>query len=263
MPSQAELDKALAELVALREENSQLKLSLAARGLPDPAQPPAAVRPGRATDMSQAEKVQLFRSLFRGRDDVFAVRWEARDGRSGFAPANRYDAMRGAWRMRVPDGVTHEHVPISDAIIRDHLMGRHVIGVYPLLTDESCWFLAADFDKAEWEEDVAAVLRACDTMAIPASLERSRSGRGAHIWIFFAEPVPASQARKLGCALITRAMEGRHQLGLDSYDRLFPNQDTMPRGGFGNLIALPLQHHPRAQGNSVFVNANFHPIGDQ
>ncbi len=263
MPSQAELDKSLAELVALREENSRLKLSLAARSLRDPAQPTAAVRPGRATDMSQAEKVQLFRSLFRGRDDVFAVRWEARDGRSGFAPANRYDAMRGAWRMRVPDGVTDEHLPISDAIIRDHLMGRHVIGVYPLLTDESCWFLAADFDKAEWEEDVDAVLRACDTMAIPASLERSRSGRGAHIWIFFAEPVPASQARKLGCALITRAMERRHQLGLDSYDRLFPNQDTMPRGGFGNLIALPLQRAVRSRHNTEFLDRDQRPYQDQ
>lgn len=168
MSSEAELDKALAELVGLREENARLKSLLAEKDIGYQAHPPAAVRPRPAADMSQAEKVDLFRSLFRGREDVFAVRWEARDGRSGFAPANRYDPMRGAFRMRVPDGVTDEHVPISDAIIRDHLIGRHVIGVYPLLTDESCWFLAADFDKAEWEHDVAAVLLACDKMAIPA-----------------------------------------------------------------------------------------------
>jgi superfamily II DNA or RNA helicase len=135
--------------------------------------------------------------------------------------------------------------------------------VYPLLSDETCWFLAADFDKTGWQDDARTFLGVCNEWGVDAAIERSRSGRGGHVWIFFAEAIPAVLARKLGAAVLTRAMERRHQLGLDSYDRFFPNQDTMPKGGFGNLIALPLQHAPRQEGNSVFLDENFVPFGDQ
>lgn len=143
------------------------------------------------------------------------------------------------------------------------LSGKHTIGVYPLLLDETCWFLAADFDKKTWQEDCAAFLETCREMGVSAALERSRSGNGGHVWIFFDSPVPASQARKLGCAILTRTMERRHQIGFDSYDRFFPNQDTMPKGGFGNLIALPLQNIPRRNGNSLFLDQDFKPYKDQ
>ena len=135
--------------------------------------------------------------------------------------------------------------------------------MYPLLADETCWFLAVDFDKKTWQEDSSAFMDTCREMNVPAALERSRSGKGGHVWIFFDRAVPAITARKLGCAILTRTMERRHQLGLDSYDRFFPSQDTMPKGGFGNLIALPLQAVPRKAGNSVFVDANFQPYPDQ
>ena len=148
-------------------------------------------------------------------------------------------------------------------MILDHLRGRHVAGVYPLLADETCWFLAADFDKAEWKNDVAAFRDACDDTGLPVAVERSRSGNGAHAWFFFDAPVSAAVARRMGCYLITQAMSRRHGLDMTSYDRLFPNQDTMPRGGFGNLIALPLQHGPRAKDNTVFVDEDFDPIPDQ
>ncbi len=156
-----------------------------------------------------------------------------------------------------------EYFPLTDQVIHDHLTGKITAGVYPLLTDETCWFLAADFDKASWEEDAKAFLRTCAEWGLPAALERSRSGRGGHIWFFFAEALPASLARELGTAVLTRTMESRHQLGLDSYDRFFPSQDTMPKGGFGNLIALPLQHRPRGIGNSVFLDPYFNPHPDQ
>ena len=116
-----------------------------------------------------------------------------------------------------------------------------------------CWFLAIDFDGTEWVDDVSAFLETCHTLKVPAALERSRSGNGGHVWIFFCEPIQASLARQLGSAILTKTMEKRHQIGLKSYDRLFPNQDTMPKGGFGNLIALPLQKAPREKGNSVFL----------
>jgi hypothetical protein len=152
---------------------------------------------------------------------------------------------------------------LTDQVLREHLAGRHTIGVYPLLPEESCWFLAADFDKAQWQTDAAAYLAACDALGVPAALERSRSGNGGHVWIFFTAPVPAREARLLGCTLLTHALAARHQLGLDSYDRLFSNQDTMPKGGFGNLIALPLQGEPRKAGNSVFLDRSFAPYPDQ
>ncbi|MBI3493519.1 MAG: DEAD/DEAH box helicase family protein [Acidobacteria bacterium] len=139
------------------------------------------------------------------------------------------------------------------------------MGVYPLLPNETCWFLAIDLDGASWSEDVLAFAQTCAAAAVPAVVERSRSGDGAHVWFFFAEPIPAVLARQMGCALITATMARRHEMGMASYDRLFPNQDTMPRGGFGSLIALPLQHGPRQEGHSVFLNledASLAPYGD-
>ncbi len=137
------------------------------------------------------------------------------------------------------------------------------MGAYPMLLDETCFFLAADFDKTTWTEDTRAVLETCARLHLPAALGRSRSGNGGHVWIFFDEPVPASLARKLGAHILTETMENRPDIGLDSYDRFFPNQDTMPQGGFGNLIALPLQKRPREAGNSVFLNVEFSPHEDQ
>ena len=154
-------------------------------------------------------------------------------------------------------------LPLTDDAVRNHLTGKQTIGIYPLLPDETCWFLALDFDKKSWMADAFAFLATCRHFQVPAAVERSRSGNGAHVWTFFDRPVLATDARRLGCALLTRTMEKRQEIGLDSYDRLFPSQDTLPKGGFGNLIALPLQKRPREQGNSVFLNELFKPHSDQ
>jgi hypothetical protein len=154
-------------------------------------------------------------------------------------------------------------VDVDDAAVLAHLQGRHVMGVYPLLEDETCWFLAVDFDKSTWQDDVRAFVATCRLVGLPAAVERSRSGNGAHVWFFFTAPLPAATARRMGCHLITETMSRRHELSMDSYDRLFPSQDTMPRGGFGNLIALPLQHAPRQQGNSVFLDDQLQPLPDE
>jgi len=153
--------------------------------------------------------------------------------------------------------------------VRWHLSGRDaegqpfVAGVYPLLLDETCFFLAIDFDKMGWQDDALAFMGACQRLQLSAALERSRSGRGGHVWLFFEEALPAALARRVGSHLLTEAMEGRPDIGLDSYDRLFPNQDTLPQGGFGNLIVLPLQKRPRDHGNSVFIDENLAPWTDQ
>jgi superfamily II DNA or RNA helicase len=225
---------------------------------------------------SQEEKIRIFRSLFKGREDVFPRRFEnSRTGKSGYAPVCRNEWQSGICQK--PKIVCQEcnfraFLSISDEIIRDHLRGNDpndrsgkdfTIGVYPLLTDESCWFLAVDFDKSAWAEDASAFLETCISYQVPAILERSRSGNGGHAWIFFETPVLAVLARKLGSLLLTSTMNRRPEIGMDSYDRLFPSQDTLPRGGFGNLIALPLQKKPREQNNSVFLDNDLNPYPDQ
>ncbi|MAG32660.1 MAG: restriction endonuclease subunit R [Deltaproteobacteria bacterium] len=217
--------------------------------------------------LSPTEKISLFRSLFRGRVDVFPTHWRnLRKKRSGYSPtcSNEWvDGLCGKPRVKCGDCPQQAFLPVTDRVVRDHLQGRHVIGIYPLLHDETCWFLAVDFDKAGWKSDVRAFCETCDGFGLHAAVERSRSGNGAHVWFFFSEPVPAVDARRMGSYLLTETMNRRHELSLSSYDRLFPNQDTMPRGGFGNPIALPLQREPREQGNTVFVDPEWHSFEDQ
>jgi superfamily II DNA or RNA helicase len=259
----------------LRQENAWLRHLLAVHGIPIPQSALEDTIPTEAPEPAPAEtkaerarkRIALFRSLFRGREDVYARRWENPDGRHGYSPAALKDwkainASRPEDRKKV-DQNTRKFLSLTDAVIENHLFGKETIGIYPLLQNETCWFLAVDFDKNTWADDSRAFLDTCQQFGVPAVLERSRSGNGGHTWIFFEHALPASTARKLGCAILTRTMERRHQLGLDSYDRLFPNQDTMPKGGFGNLIALPLQFAPRRLGNSVFVDTDLCPYPDQ
>jgi superfamily II DNA or RNA helicase/very-short-patch-repair endonuclease len=218
-------------------------------------------------------KIALFRALFRGRDDVYPHRFEScRTGKSGYQPACANEWVRGLCdkpKVKCGQCPHRRFLPVTDDTIRWHLSGRDnagrdfVMGVYPMLRDETCFFLAADLDKAHWQEDSQAILTTCLRMDLAAALERSRSGRGGHIWLFFEEAIPAALARRLGAHVLTETMEHRPDIGLDSYDRFFPNQDTLPQGGLGNLIALPLQKQPRELGNSSFLNEHGNPYPDQ
>ena len=220
-----------------------------------------------------AEKIALFRALFRGREEVYPRRFEnSKTGRAGYQPACGNEWVRGVCekpRIRCSDCACQDFLPVTEQVVRWHLSGLDergrdfVMGIYPMLRDERCWFLAIDLDGDHWREDSAAVMETCRRLGLPAALERSRSGNGGHVWLFFAEAVPAVLARKLGSHLLTETMERRPEVGLRSYDRLFPNQDTLPKGGFGNLIALPLQKAAREAGNSVFVDDAFMPFEDQ
>lgn len=253
-----QLKAALFECARLKEENRRLKSLL---GITQ-EKPNVAI----ADSLSPEDKVALFRGLFRGREDVYPARWEAKTGKSGYSPACANEWKRPLCvkpMIRCSECENRELLSVTNDVIQNHLQGKHTIGVYALLPDETCWFLAVDFDKATWKEDAEAFLRTCDELSIPAALERSRSGNGGHIWIFFISPIQAALARKFGSTILTYTMEKHPQLGLDSYDRFFPSQDTMPKGGFGSLIALPLQRGPREKGHSLFLDRKFNPYPDQ
>lgn len=264
MPSAPDIDT----LAAIRAENVRLIGLLEANGIrwrePGVAAAAAEMAPSR---LSTGEKVALFGQLFQGRTDVYPVRWEGKtSGKTGYSPACANEWRQGVCekpRIKCSDCGHRELLPLNHAVLFKHLAGDHTVGTYPLLIDDTCTFLAVDFDDADWRDDAVAFVQSGRELGVPAALEISRSGNGAHVWIFFDRRVSARDARRLGTAIISHTCARTRQLKLTSYDRLFPNQDTMPKGGFGNLIALPLQKAARERGCSVFVDDQLQPHVDQ
>jgi hypothetical protein len=226
------LETVVADNLRLKEENARLRQLLAEKGITIPAPPKkdlslATGRDGHDAGVNEHSskdvKVGVFRGLFRGREDVYAVRMRFKSGDWGYVPASIRDwkavlSADAAVRKKV-DQKTRKLLSLTDDVLRQHLEGKQTIGVYPLLLDENCWFLAVDFDKKSWQENAAAFLETCHGLSVPAALERSRSGNGGHVWIFFARSFPAATVRKLGSLILTRTMDRRHQIGMDSYDR--------------------------------------------
>src|SRR6266540_3139079 len=268
-----QLAEARRELDRLRNENQRLRGRL---GLPSPdavaeaplhetaptlfpvAEPEALPEVDARSPL--ADKVGLVRRLFRGQDEVYAVRWtNPRSGKGGYAPA-----VAGGWNGRPAAGRPKRHLPLTDEVVGEHLEGSKTIGVYPLRKDDTCWLLACDFDGGSWALDAAGFVEVCGRHDVPAVLERSRSGEGGHVWIFFTAPVLASVARQMGFGLLRETMLLRAELDLASYDRFFPSQDVLPKGSFGNLIALPLQGTSLQAGNTLFCDsATLRPWPDQ
>ncbi len=242
------------ELVALESEG-QLKLSATTT--------PAAAR----TPCTSAEKIVLFLDLFGTRRSVYPKRWEnEKTGKSGYSPACDHEWRPGICykpKVKCAECLHQRFPPFDERAVEAHLRGTHMLGVYAIGTDDTCRFLAADFDGEGWRDDVLAYREAAERAGVMIAIERSRSGNGAHAWIFFAEPVQAAAARRLGTILVAKASALRPTLSLGTYDRLFPNQDTLPVGGFGNLIALPLAKMPRQQGNTLFVDSRMEAFDDQ
>ncbi len=262
------LDELRREIATLRSRSMDDSSELPPDPLPrapvsgNPArvsQPELVARRSAAVDHeSSAEaKIALYRMLFDGRGDVYARRWEnASKGSSGWSPAHR-----GSWNTPRDK---RQYLPLTDEVVRGHLEGRDTIGLYPLLVGDTCRLLACDFDNSSWKLDSQAYVEAADGAGVPAAVEISRSGNGAHVWTFFSAPVSAWKARAMGAGLLRDAMARRGELDLESYDRFFPSQDYLPDRGFGNLIALPLQGECRRRGTTVFVDPRtFEPVADQ
>lgn len=273
----------LEQVDRLTKENTQLKAQL---GLPEsePIPKTASVKntERKISDDESAQKnffsgvdctsdslskIRLFMSLFKGREDVYAKRWENKNnGKSGYAPdcLNQWrPGICGKPKISCSKCKNRSYAELNENVIENHLRGNTVIGIYPMLPDETCSFLAMDFDKADWKKDISVVREVCNEFMIPIAVERSRSGKGCHAWFFFAHPISAALARKFGTAILTCAMSRRHEIKFKSYDRLFPSQDTMPKGGLGNLIALPLQKEARKNANSEFIDEGFRSYHDQ
>ncbi len=216
---------------------------------------------------SPAEKITLFLDLFGTRRSVYPKRWEnSKTNKSGYSPACDNEWRQGVCRkpqVKCTECAHQKFPPLDARAVELHLRGLATLGVYAIAEDNTCRFLAADFDGEGWKENVAAYREAGAKTAMTIAIERSRSGTGAHAWIFFSEPVPAEFARKLGTILLAQAAATRPSMGLETFDRLFPNQDTISPGGFGNLIALPLARQPRQAGNTLFLDDQFQPITDQ
>ena len=266
----------------LRKENTELRSLLCAHGIEykprsanviDSIYSPVSLP---VFKLSLDERVALFMSLFKGREDVFARRWFSKStGKAGYQPV-----CVNEWRRGVCDKKTYkcaecpnrDFAPLTSQDVYRHLEGKDenccdVVGLYAIMPDNNCSFLCTDFDdkscKHGYKDDVLAFVGVCRDWQIPYAIERSRSGNGAHVWIFFEEPLPAFKARRLGNAILTEAMNRDGRMSFNSYDRFFPNQDRLPEGGFGNLVALPLQGQARKNLNSVFVDDDFLAYKDQ
>lgn len=244
----------LKELGTLKK-SSNLKTPLVGRELNFP------------TPNTPEEKVQLFQRLFSCRKDIFPRFWEnEKTGKKGYSPVCTNEWVKPICnkpKVKCSDCQHQSFVPLDDISVKGHLQGAHIAGTYAIRPDNTCIFLAADFDKATWKKDALAFKKAAREFGIEAYVEISKSGNGAHVWIFFDEPVLANKARQLGTLILVRASSLCRQIKLSSHDRFFPNQDILPKGGFGNLIALPLQRKARDIGNTLFVDEDFRPIKDQ
>lgn len=213
------------------------------------------------------EKISLFSELFVNRKDVFAKFWENKKSRrKGWSPVCSNEWMPEICKKPKIKCITclnQSFESLSSKVIHRHLKGETSIGTYAIGKDNNCKFLAVDFDNTKWQDDIVLFKNEGEKLGVNVALERSRSGNGGHAWIFFSEPISAIFARKLGSIIMTQAMKQSSQLKLSSYDRFFPNQDFIPKGGFGNLIALPLQGTLQEKGNSLFINENMKPFTNQ
>lgn len=266
---ESKLRQLKAEMRRLEEELSSLKVE-ESLDLLDAPMPPFLGSPRlTSSPTSLADRVALFLELFRCRKSVFPKRWENAGGRSGYSPFCDNEWVRGICgkpphgRVKCSECPNQAFRELDDESVKGHLQGLMAIGTYAIREDDSTVFIACDFDGLGWKDEAFLYQSVARTMGVEVIVERSRSGDGAHTWIFFSEPVPARLARALGTMILAKCFDVDHRMGFESFDRFFPNQDFLPKGGFGNLIALPFQGVSKRAGNSVFISGDLEPVAEQ
>ncbi len=220
-----------------------------------------------AKPISNDDKVRLYLDLFRARRDIYPKLWEnKKNGKKGYSPvcANEWNKpLCEKPKIKCANCKNQRFLPLDESAVESHLRGNATIGTYAIKEDDTCVFLSCDFDESSWQLDIGTYRDTARAIGIDVAVERSCSGNGGHAWIFFEQPISARLARSLGTLILAQCSERNLRLSLESYDRFFPSQDYLPKGGFGNLIALPLQKNPRDNGNSCFVDDSFEPWSDQ
>lgn len=215
---------------------------------------------------SKEEKIKLYMSLFKGRNDVIAKLWSNGKGYSPYC-YNEWKfgicPKKQDKRFKCSKCDNQYFATLDYNNIEKHLLGKHFIGIYPLTKDDTCYFVAIDLDEADWRETADAIISTCKANSIPVYPEISKSGKGIHLWFFFYDEIKASIARKFASEILTETMESYKNIGMESYDRLFPSQDYIQKDGFGNLIALPMNLDYRKKHFNEFVDDNLKPVDDQ
>lgn len=210
------------------------------------------------------QDVALYKSLFKGRTDIFANRYfNKKQQKYVYAPVYQWQQDAGSSMIKVDDKGNRLYEKFEDKFLANHLNGQKFLGTYPILKDDTCYFLALDFDKNEWQAAAKAIAKVSKEHGLIALIEKSQSGQGAHVWFFFDEALSCKLARRLGTLLLTQAMTVEPSISFSCFDRMFPSQDTLPKKGFGNLIALPLQGNRVLEGKSVFLDENLNPYENQ
>lgn len=221
------------------------------------------------SDLTREQQLEVFKNLFRGREDVFAMRWQSADGnRKGYTPVCKNEWKNGLClklgRGKCRDCSNKEYASLNDFYLAEHLSGKKAYGLYPLLSDNTSYFLAVDFDGKNWQKDVQKFIKICKEYGLEANIERSNSGNGAHAWFFLEDKYPAEKSRFIFQALLEK-IGAIDKFSPDaSFDRIFPSQDSLDKDGIGNLILLPLQGNSKEMGNTVFMKSNLsEPIENQ
>lgn len=218
--------------------------------------------------LTSEDKFKLYYQYFRGRQEVYAVKWESLKGKTGFSPHAQGEWVQEKVGKQLKNKFqVHSYYPYTLETVENHIRGtlkdfRFGTGIYPMLTDDTTYLVVIDFDDEKAIETVKPMIRVCKKYKIVPLIELSQSGNGIHLWFFFEENIPARVARRFANLILRHAMSENSEIDFSSFDRIIPMQDTLPTKGFGNIIALPLKTQKVLEGKNIFLDSDLIPVSN-